>query len=57
MIFTICSKQIKSIILKTDNNKFCNYEHHMNTTLDMSNEEMVYREYVTCLKKHQLAIE
>ncbi|XP_029670709.1 odorant receptor Or2-like [Formica exsecta] len=23
---------------------------------DVSNEEMIYREYITCLKKHQLAI-
>ncbi|CAL1673765.1 unnamed protein product [Lasius platythorax] len=57
-LFAAVSKQIESIILKTDNNnEICKYEHHMNTTLDMSSEEMVFREYITCLKKHQLAIE
>ncbi|KAL6445880.1 hypothetical protein ACFW04_000933 [Cataglyphis niger] len=34
---------------------FAAVRYHVNT-LDTSNEEMIYREYITCLKKHQLAI-
>ncbi|XP_050449388.1 odorant receptor 63a-like [Cataglyphis hispanica] len=56
-LFAAVSKQFESInILKIENNsKTRKYRYHVNT-FDTSNEEMIYREYIMCLKKHQLAI-
>jgi len=41
---------MENIISKANNNR-------MNMELDPLNEELIYREYIICLKKHQLAIE
>jgi len=52
--YHIFSKQIENIILKSNNNEIreCGY-----MELDPLYEEITYREYIICLKKHQLAIE
>jgi len=52
------SKRIGNLISKANNNKEsskCRY--CMNMELDPLNEKLMYREYIICLKKHQLAIE
>ncbi|XP_029670739.1 odorant receptor Or2-like [Formica exsecta] len=55
-LFAAIGKEIESKVLKTNNNnEIRKYGYHMNI-FDMSNEEMIYREYITCLRKHQLAI-
>ncbi|XP_070155027.1 uncharacterized protein [Polyergus mexicanus] len=56
-LFAAVSKQIESIsILQIDNNNETRkYGYHVNT-FDTSSEEIIYREYIICLKKHQLAI-
>lgn len=46
----IYSKQVENIILKVSN------KDRLNTKLNILNEEIIYREYIICLKKHQLAI-
>ncbi|KAL0114202.1 hypothetical protein PUN28_011485 [Cardiocondyla obscurior] len=53
-LFAAVSKQIENIISKANNNKLnkCGY-----LILDSVNEEIIYQEYIICLKKHQLAIE
>ncbi|XP_018394751.1 PREDICTED: uncharacterized protein LOC108773441 [Cyphomyrmex costatus] len=55
-LFAAVSKQIENIISKTNNNNKvskCGYRVEFNPL----NEEIIYREYIICLKKHQLAIE
>lgn len=48
---------MENIILKVDNNNDTSENKYgMSKKLDLLSEEMVYREYVICLKKHQLAI-
>ncbi|XP_025263969.1 odorant receptor 63a-like isoform X1 [Camponotus floridanus] len=55
-LFAAVSKQIESLVVKTGNkNEIRKCGYYMNT-FDTSSEETVYREYITCLKKHQLAI-
>ncbi|KAL6262944.1 hypothetical protein P5V15_005732 [Pogonomyrmex californicus] len=55
-LFAAVSKQIENIISKVDNNnKIIKHRYRLNRNL--SNEEILYREYIKCLKKHQLAIE
>ncbi|XP_018394753.1 PREDICTED: uncharacterized protein LOC108773442 [Cyphomyrmex costatus] len=57
-LFAAVSKQIENIISKENNNKKnskCKYP--VNMELDPLNEELMYKEYIICLKKHQLAIE
>ncbi|XP_072760098.1 odorant receptor 42b-like isoform X2 [Anoplolepis gracilipes] len=57
-LFAAVGKHIESIILKTDNSDTMRERgYYMNTTFDTSREEMIYQVYITCLKKHQLAIE
>lgn len=53
--YHIYSKQIESIISKATNNEIGERKYHTNMKLDRLNEEIIYREYVICLKKHQLA--
>ncbi|XP_025075622.1 odorant receptor 9a-like [Pogonomyrmex barbatus] len=55
-LFAVVSKQVENIISKIDNNNENEYR-YLTTELNLSSEEMIYREYITCLKKHQLAIE
>ncbi|KAL6262946.1 hypothetical protein P5V15_005734 [Pogonomyrmex californicus] len=55
-LFAAISEQIENIFLKTNNNKNIG-KHHVNAELDLLNEEIIYREYIVYLKKHQLAIE
>lgn len=53
-----CSKQLENIFSKADNDKNINkHGHRVNMELDLLSEEIIYREYIICLKKHQLAIE
>ncbi|XP_071625444.1 uncharacterized protein [Temnothorax longispinosus] len=57
-LFAAISKQIENIISKANNNNKpskCGY--HVNMELNPLNEKIIYREYIICLKKHQLAIE
>ncbi|XP_026826858.1 odorant receptor 67a isoform X4 [Ooceraea biroi] len=57
-LFASVSQQVENMILKVNNsNKISDHEHCMNTEFEMLEEESLYREYITCLKKHQLAIE
>ena len=52
------SKQIENIISETyNNNKISKCGYHVNMELNPFNEGIIYREYITCLKKHQLALE
>lgn len=46
-------------MLKVNDNNIDNSQskYDINKKLDLSSEKMIYREYITCLKKHQLAIE
>ncbi|XP_050449387.1 odorant receptor Or2-like [Cataglyphis hispanica] len=53
-LFAAIGKEIESKVLKINNKKVGKYGYHM--IFDMSSEEIVYREYIKCLKKHQLAI-
>ncbi|KAL6262949.1 hypothetical protein P5V15_005737 [Pogonomyrmex californicus] len=55
-LFAVVSKQVENIISKIDNNNENEYG-YLTTELNLSSEEMIYHEYITCLKKHQLAIE
>ncbi|XP_011871689.1 PREDICTED: uncharacterized protein LOC105564135 isoform X2 [Vollenhovia emeryi] len=59
-LFAAVSKQIENITSKA-NNKYINEigecKYGMYMKLDPLNEEIIYREYILCLKKHQLAIE
>ncbi|XP_071580842.1 odorant receptor 2a-like [Temnothorax nylanderi] len=50
-LFAAVSKQMENIISKVDNNNDTS-ENGMNEEL----EEKIYRKYIICLKKHQLAI-
>lgn len=57
------SKQIENVMLKVNDNTSGNNDireskYGINKELDsrVSNEEMIYQEYIICLKKHQLAI-
>ncbi|KAG5328231.1 OR33A protein, partial [Acromyrmex heyeri] len=57
-LFAAVSKQIENIISKAyNNNKVSKCGHHVNMELNPFNERIIYREYITCLKKHQLALE
>ncbi|KAL6262947.1 hypothetical protein P5V15_005735 [Pogonomyrmex californicus] len=57
-LFAAISKQLENMFLKADNSKNINKpKHYINTEFDSLSEEIVYREYIVCLKKHQLAIE
>ncbi|KAG5333699.1 OR10A protein, partial [Acromyrmex charruanus] len=57
-LFAAISKQIENLISKANNNKESNKcRYRMNMELDPLNEKLMYREYIICLKKHQLAIE
>lgn len=53
----IYSKQIEKIISKSNNNEISEHRYRMDMELDPLYEEITYREYIICLKKHQLAIE
>jgi len=55
--FIFCSKQVENIISKADNNNESECGCRVNMELDSASEEIIYREYIICLKKHQLAIE
>ncbi|XP_036149944.1 odorant receptor 10a [Monomorium pharaonis] len=57
-LFAAISKQIENIILKANiNDEISKRKYHVDLELDPLNEEIIYREYIVCLKKHQLAIE
>ncbi|XP_011872700.1 PREDICTED: odorant receptor 49a-like isoform X2 [Vollenhovia emeryi] len=59
-LFAAISKQIENITSKANNqhiNEIRERKYCMNMKLDPLNEEIIYREFVLCLKKHQLAIE
>ncbi|XP_018044266.1 PREDICTED: uncharacterized protein LOC108684457 [Atta colombica] len=57
-LFAAVSKQIENIISETyNNNKISKCGYHVNMELNPFNEGIIYREYITCLKKHQLALE
>ncbi|XP_018352427.1 PREDICTED: uncharacterized protein LOC108754516, partial [Trachymyrmex septentrionalis] len=57
-LFAAVSKQIENIISKAyNNNKVSKYGYRVNMELNPFNEGIIYREYIICLKKHQLAIE
>ncbi|KYN09837.1 Putative odorant receptor 67a, partial [Trachymyrmex cornetzi] len=57
-LFAAVSKRIENLISKANNNKGSSkYKYRMNMELDPLNEKLMYREYIICLKKHQLAIE
>ncbi|KAH0952954.1 Or9e8 [Eciton burchellii] len=47
-LFAAVSQQVENIILKVDNETS---KHCMNTKTESFNEEITYREYITCLKK------
>ncbi|KAL6445882.1 hypothetical protein ACFW04_000934 [Cataglyphis niger] len=53
-LFAAIGKEMENKVLITNKKEVGKYEYHM--IFDMSNEEIVYREYIKCLKKHQLAI-
>ncbi|KAG5319422.1 OR22B protein, partial [Pseudoatta argentina] len=56
--YRLSVKQIENLISKANNNKESNKcRYRMNMELDPLNEKLMYREYIICLKKHQLAIE
>lgn len=56
--YYIYSKQVENIIAKANtNNEISQHRYSVNMKLDPLNEEIIYREYIICLKKHQLAIE
>ncbi|KAL6262943.1 hypothetical protein P5V15_005731 [Pogonomyrmex californicus] len=56
-LFAAVSKQIENIILKVENNNKINENAYgLIRKLDLSSEEIIYQEYIACLKKHQLAI-
>ncbi|XP_011700850.1 PREDICTED: uncharacterized protein LOC105457712 [Wasmannia auropunctata] len=56
-LFAAISKQIENIFSKASNSKKIDKSgYNMNIELDSSSEEIIYREYILCLKKHQLAI-
>ncbi|XP_071625432.1 uncharacterized protein [Temnothorax longispinosus] len=59
-LFAAVSKKIENIMLKVDdnNNDIGDNKSSINEKFDLcvSSEEMIYWKYVTCLKKHQLAI-
>lgn len=44
-------------MLKVNNNNDSENKYSINEKLDLLSEEIIYWEYITCLKKHQLAIE
>jgi len=47
------SKQIESIMSKVDNNNHDNEnKYNINEKLDSSSEEIIYQEYIKCIKKH-----
>ncbi|XP_018044264.1 PREDICTED: LOW QUALITY PROTEIN: uncharacterized protein LOC108684456 [Atta colombica] len=57
-LFAAVSKRIENLISKANHNKESNKcRYCMNMELDPLNEKLMYREYIICLKKHQLAIE
>ncbi|XP_071567992.1 uncharacterized protein [Temnothorax nylanderi] len=57
-LFAAVSKQVENIISKVgNNNEIGECGGGVYTGLDLPNEEIVYREYIICLKKHQLALE
>ncbi|XP_011872701.1 PREDICTED: odorant receptor 49a-like isoform X3 [Vollenhovia emeryi] len=59
-LFAAISKQIENITSKANNqhiNEIRERKYCMNMKLDPLNEEIIYREFVLCLKKHQLAID
>ncbi|XP_077266615.1 uncharacterized protein LOC143899819 isoform X2 [Temnothorax americanus] len=56
-LFVAISKQVKNIFSKVNNGKIVECGYRANMELDSSSEEIIYREYIICLKKHQLAIE
>ncbi|XP_071625453.1 odorant receptor Or2-like isoform X1 [Temnothorax longispinosus] len=56
-LFAAISKQVKNIFSKVNNGKIGECGYRANMELDSSSEEIIYREYIICLKKHQLAIE
>ncbi|XP_077266646.1 odorant receptor Or2-like [Temnothorax americanus] len=60
-LFSAVSKQVENIISKVGNNQNNNEIGECGggvyTRLDLPSEEIVYKEYIICLKKHQLALE
>ncbi|XP_032675239.1 uncharacterized protein LOC116846029 [Odontomachus brunneus] len=54
-LFSVVGQQIENI-LKMDDSKGID-KCGLNTKVESSREEMLYRKYIVCLKKHQLAIE
>ncbi|XP_039315039.1 odorant receptor 63a [Solenopsis invicta] len=56
-LFAAISKQIENVLLKVDDNNNIEKSEHVNKKLELLNEEITYRKYIKCLKKHQLAIE
>ncbi|XP_072760095.1 uncharacterized protein [Anoplolepis gracilipes] len=57
-LFAAVSKHIESLVLKINkSSKMRESGYYMSMTFDTSNEELIYREYITCLKKHQIAID
>ncbi|XP_011159797.2 odorant receptor 9a [Solenopsis invicta] len=57
-LFQIIGRQIENIIsnMNTDN-KMNKLERYPNEEYKILNEKIIYREYITCIKKHQLTLE
>ncbi|XP_077266603.1 uncharacterized protein LOC143899814 isoform X2 [Temnothorax americanus] len=60
-LFAAVSKKIENVMLKVDdnNNDIRENKFNINKNFDLcvSSEEIIYQEYIRCLKRHQLAIE
>ncbi|XP_036149942.1 odorant receptor 63a-like [Monomorium pharaonis] len=57
-LFATVSKHMKNIIPKANNScKIRKNKYYINIELDPLNEKKIYREYIICLKHHQLAID
>lgn len=50
-----CSQQIENVISNVHEIDKTGY--HANAEYELLNEKLIYREYIVCLKKHQLALE
>ncbi|KAF3054547.1 Odorant receptor 157 [Nylanderia fulva] len=52
-LFQVIGQQIENIISNVNGET----KNHANAEYELLNEKMIYREYIVCLKKHQLALE
>ncbi|KYM84291.1 hypothetical protein ALC53_05384 [Atta colombica] len=57
-LFQLIGQQVENVISNVPiDNEDNQIRHCTNTEYKMFSEEMIYREYIICLKKHQLALE